>query len=165
MTKSTLFFVLILCFTSCGPETIDWRHNKEYFKEENKILYFKGEPFTGTIEYNSEYYNDRDKKTSKKTLYRENQYVEGKKSGCDIWYTTDGKKLMKKCWLNNKREGEHKRWFDERENGSTYYLRVEGYYKNNKRFGEWKTYAPDGSLNYLEIFNDRGKRISKKYIN
>ncbi len=142
---------------------IQFDKEKENFSEVDGILFYKGDPFTGSLKKNSElpstggsmtngFYND--------SIQENITYKYGKMDGEYKSYSK-GKIYNEGFYLNGKKEGEWKLFH---ENGL---INEKGSYIEGERDGVWEYFYPSGKLNTkttykVELHKLFNKKISKK---
>ncbi len=123
-TKLTLGLLLIsLILTSCG-KTVNLNEEKEYVENRQGIIYYKGSPFSGTID---DYYNDGQ-------LRNKINYKDGKMNGQYEWYYPNGQVRKKETYIDSRPVGKYEEYY---ENGQ---LMEKGNWKEGRRDVEYKYY-------------------------
>ena len=163
MKNTVQQFIVILLglilFSSC-EKTVDTDKEQEYLKSEKKIIYYKGEPFSGVLVTPSKHgksaFKDG-KKDGESEGYYENGQLEYKSEWEDgkviinERYWKNGKISIKESykWDEEKKSGEELGYF---ENGQLAYKRI---YKNGKRAREL-FYEEGGKLREEKKYDEDG---------
>ena len=90
-----LLVVIVMLSKACSDGHIDLTANKEHFETKGEILYFKGDPFTGTGVYT--YDNGQ--------IQTELPYNKGVLDGARRDFDREGKLLVERSYLSGKKNG------------------------------------------------------------
>ena len=148
-------FTLLFVFVSCQNSIINGDIEREYLKKEGKIQYYKGNLFSGTIEYF--YENGK--------LKQKEDYIDGKLDGEFIRNHTNGQLNASWAYTNGVRNGKSKSYYSNgqlNENMNYILGELDGIYEEyyddgqlkeninyllGERDGIYETYYPNGQLN------------------
>lgn len=86
--KNKLFIFCLLTLISCN-KTVNYEKERDYFNEENGIVYYKGSPFSGTLLGHLE----------------KSKYKDGKLDGAYESYFSNGTLQTKKNYIDNQEDG------------------------------------------------------------
>tara|TARA_Y100001958_G_C21238105_1_gene565005 strand:- start:623 stop:2302 length:1680 start_codon:yes stop_codon:yes gene_type:complete len=139
--KNKLVYLVIIFFYSCSGTIINYNEEKEYIKVEKtdvgleskkivEVIYYKGEPYTGTINYFHQNGNINGIRNLK----------DGKKEGLEIIYNENGQLIQNSNFKKGFRDGHYEQFY---ENGQ---MMKTGNYLNDEMDGIWFFYDDDGKL-------------------
>ena len=134
--KNLLFLSIFILLSSCG-QTIDFDDDKEYIEDKNKIISYKGEPYTGKM---VKYY---DKK--KTQLQIEVFFKDGKRNGLTTQNFENGFLKYKINYKDDERDGLFEYYYD---NGQ---LREKTTYKDGSIIDSIEKYTRDGQIRKLKL--------------
>lgn len=152
-------FTLLFVFVSCQNSIINGDIEREYLKKEGKIQYYKGNLFSGTIEYF--YKNGK--------LKQKEDYVDGKLDGEFIRNHTNGQLNASWAYTNGVRNGKCKSYHSngQLEENKNYILgELDGIYEeyyDNGQLKEKKNYILGEIDGIYESYYLNGQLNSKKH--
>ena len=141
--KKLLIFSILILLSSCG-QTIDFDDDKEYIEDKNKIISYKGVPYTGKMVN----YYDKEKTQLQIELFLK----DGKRNGLTTEYFENGSLKYKRNYKDEKRDGLFE-WYHD--NGQ---LREKTTFKDGNIDGLLKYYDEDGQLLSKKNYKDGVKQ-------
>jgi len=129
--KNLLFLSIFILLSSCG-QTIDFDDDKEYIEDKNKIISYKGEPYTGKL---VKYYDKE-----KTQLQIEVFFKDGKRNGLTTENFENGFLKYKINYKDDERDGLFEYYYD---NGQ---LREKTTYKDGSIIDSREKYTRNGQI-------------------
>ena len=141
--KNLVFVLFVIFLVSSCTQTIDYDKEKEYFKEENEIFYYKGNLFSGVLISN---YDDEQISSSK-------SYDDGKLNGPLEVYYENGQLKYKSNFKDGKEDGVFEWYY---ENGQ---LKEREFFSDGSEVGDVERYFENGQLEERIIYNDENSSL------
>ena len=137
--KKFIYLLSIIIMTSC-VKTIDMEDEKEYIKQSNGVISYKGTPFTGKLV--SYYDGDKTK------LYQTGTVQDGKWDGQNEIYYEDGQLKEKITFQDGIKDGPKEKYY---ENGQ---LKSKRTFQDGKKDGISENYDENGQLKEKGTWKD-----------